>query len=41
MILRLDYEPWDRPRFVVDSATLSPFEAVAAVQRIAAPDGPT
>ncbi|BAQ44712.1 MULTISPECIES: AAA family ATPase [Methylobacterium] len=41
MILRLDYEPWDRPRFVVDSATLSPLEAVAALQRIAAPDGPT
>jgi predicted kinase len=30
-ILSLDYEPWDRPHLVVDSATLSPPEAVAYV----------
>ncbi len=30
-IQRLDYEPWDRPRLVIDSAALSPSEAVSAV----------
>ncbi len=30
-IQRLDYEPWDRPRLVIDSATSSPSDAVAAV----------
>lgn len=30
-IQRLDYEPWDRPRLVIDSAASSPSEAVAAV----------
>ncbi|MET7241813.1 AAA family ATPase [Methylobacterium sp. EM32] len=30
-VLRLDYQPWDRPRLVIDSTTSSPLEAVAAV----------
>nr|WP_279357876.1 AAA family ATPase [Methylobacterium indicum] len=30
-IQRLDYAPWDRPRLVIDSAALSPSEAVSAV----------
>lgn len=30
-VLRLDYEPWDRPRLVIDSAALPPSEAVATV----------
>ncbi|AWB20521.1 kinase [Methylobacterium currus] len=29
-ILRSGYEPWDRPRLVIDSATSSPSEAIAA-----------
>ena len=37
-IQRLDYEPWDRPRLVVDSAALSPSQAVAAVLGIVASD---
>ena len=38
-IQRLDYEPWDRPRLVVDSAALSPSEALAAVLGIMAQGG--
>ena len=38
-IQRLDYEPWDRPRLVIDSAALSPSQAVAAVLGIMAQDG--
>lgn len=38
-IQRPDYEPWDRPRLVIDSAALSPSQAVAAVLGIMAQDG--
>ncbi|TGD96135.1 AAA family ATPase [Methylobacterium nonmethylotrophicum] len=39
-IQRSDYQPWDRPRLVIDSAALSPSEAVAAVLGIVAQDRP-
>ncbi|MGX7703303.1 AAA family ATPase [Methylobacterium sp. Gmos1] len=39
-ILRSGYEPWDRPRLVIDSAVLSPSEAVAAVLAHVSQDGP-
>jgi predicted kinase len=39
-VQRLDYEPWDRPHLVIDSAASSPSEAVAAVLGIVARDGP-
>ncbi len=39
-ILRSDYEPWDRPHLVIDSAGSSPSEAVAAVLGIVARDRP-
>ncbi|MFE1601453.1 AAA family ATPase [Methylobacterium sp. ID0610] len=37
-ILRLDYESWDRPCLVIDSATSSPSQAVVAVLGIVAQD---
>ncbi|AWN49161.1 kinase [Methylobacterium terrae] len=39
-VRRLDYQPWDRPRLVVDSAASSPSEAVAAVLEVMAQDRP-
>ncbi|MGE7416354.1 AAA family ATPase [Methylobacterium tarhaniae] len=39
-VQRLDYQPWDRPRLVIDSAASSPSEAVAAVLGIVARDRP-
>jgi predicted kinase len=33
-VLRSGYEPWDRPRLVIDSATSSPAEAVASVLEV-------
>ncbi|SFV11553.1 Predicted kinase [Methylobacterium sp. 174MFSha1.1] len=35
-ILGIGYEPWDRPRLVIDSATSSPSEAVGAMLASAA-----
>lgn len=37
-IQHLDYQPWDRPHLVINSAALSPSEAVAAVLAYASPD---
>lgn len=39
-VQRLDYQPWDRPRLVIDSAASSPSEAIAAVLGIVARDRP-
>ncbi len=39
-VQRLDYEPWDRPRLVIDSAALSSSEAIDAVLGIVAQDRP-
>jgi predicted kinase len=39
-ILRSDYEPWDRPHLVIDSAALTPSEAVAVVLGIVSQDRP-
>lgn len=39
-VLRLDYEPWDRPHLVVDSAASSHSEAVAAVLGLVVQDRP-
>jgi hypothetical protein len=32
-VMHHEYEPWDRPRLVLDTARLSPEEAVDAVER--------
>ncbi|KMO39239.1 kinase [Methylobacterium variabile] len=39
-ILRRDYEPWDRPRLVINSAALTPSEAIAVVLAHVSSDWP-